>query len=79
MMDRRTTMATTKQPQCPNCGSRRTAIIIWGYPSREGEAMVQRGEAVYGGCFLPPPGQPMHTHACKACHHGFTFTIQRSS
>lgn len=62
---------TTNKPACPKCGSQRTAIIIGGYPTPEAEEMVQRGEAVHGGC-MPWVGEgPSPTHRCKDCDAEF--------
>jgi ribosomal protein L37AE/L43A len=55
-------------PACPNCASTDVVAIIYGAPSPEGFAMVQRGERELGGCTLTPDA-PMW--ACKACHERF--------
>lgn len=52
--------------KCPECGSSRTARIVYGYPSPELIEQASRGEVVLGGCVIWPE-QPVR--ACLACGH----------
>ena len=38
--------------QCPECGSREVAEILYGLPTREAAAAADRGEIALGGCFF---------------------------
>lgn len=55
-----------KKP-CPRCDSANTVLIINGYPTQEAEEMVQRGEAVHGGCIGNPAERP--NRFCRACKY----------
>lgn len=64
---------------CPHCGSRNTAPILWGYPSAEGMAAANRGEAVLGGCVV---GMDDPDFGCHNCGGSFwkdrRFQVERS-
>ena len=55
-------------PTCPSCQSTNVVAIMYGLPSPEGFAKVQRGERELGGCCLSAD-DPMWV--CKACHERF--------
>lgn len=50
---------------CPVC-AKPGIPMVYGDPSPELMAHVQRGEAVLGGCNISPAGNDPH-HACKGC------------
>jgi hypothetical protein len=43
-----------KPPECPSCGSKKVAQILWGYPafSRKLEKNLKEGKIVLGGCIV---------------------------
>jgi hypothetical protein len=51
---------------CPSCGSARVLPIVFGEPNAEGQARIDRGEAVMGGCMLAGDGSDP-AFACQAC------------
>ncbi|WMJ23706.1 hypothetical protein RBG61_03295 [Paludicola sp. MB14-C6] len=52
---------------CPRCGSRNTAIIIWGEPvfSKELEQQLNNNEVVLGGCCITEVDPTHHCNQCK--------------
>jgi hypothetical protein len=60
---------TTKTaPPCPVCGDTAVVPIIYGLPTSEAFAMVERGEAALGGCVI---SREAPRWRCKACHMEF--------
>jgi len=49
---------------CPSCHEAQMVPVLSGFLSPEGVAMIERGEAVAGDCYVPAP-----THYCRACEH----------
>jgi len=57
-----------QHPQCPDCGSRNSVPIVYGYPNEETLNASHRGEIVLGGTIvrgMKPESQ------CKDCMHRF--------
>ena len=57
---------------CPECGKTDCLPIIWGCkPSDEGAKLIERGEAVLGGCdfFGATYCGTVMNRECQACGH----------
>lgn len=52
---------------CPRCQSTQTAVVLRGMIGRT-IALAAATPRVK----LLPPGQPNHSHCCRACGHGFS-------
>lgn len=60
-------MTELRRPEkCPECGGTRFVRIIRGRPSAGGWAMIDRGEAIMGGCFVSLGMPDWH---CQTCSH----------
>jgi ribosomal protein L37AE/L43A len=60
-------MTELRRPEkCPACGATSFVRIIRGRPTPEAWDMIERGEAVPGGCFVFPQ---MPDWRCKSCQH----------
>jgi hypothetical protein len=60
-------MAQLRKPTaCPKCDGMSILRIMHGYPNEEGWALVQKGEATLGGCFVTEWEADWE---CQACHH----------
>ena len=55
-------------PSCPRCHSAEVTPILYGLPSAEGFAMVERGEVMLGGCVIDASSPKW---ACKSCGESF--------
>ncbi|WP_377891664.1 hypothetical protein [Alkalihalobacillus sp. R86527] len=55
---------TIKYSVCPVCGSKQSARIIYGMPTRDVLPQVERGEVLLGGGSLPTLNKEYH---CKSC------------
>ncbi len=51
---------------CPLCGSAHVLPIVYGEPSSEGQARIDRGEAVMGGCVVFGDERDC-AFACQSC------------
>ena len=53
---------------CPNCNSKKIALILWGYANfdREMEKAVENKEIVLGGCLVTDHDPKWE---CTACSH----------
>jgi len=45
-------MELRKPQNCPRCGSSKLAGILYGRPTAEGMEAVDRGELIFGSCFI---------------------------
>ena len=54
--------------KCPNCGSNKTAEIIYGMATYEMSLQEQKGEIKIGGCCVSENDPRWH---CFACGHEF--------
>ncbi|MDH3517320.1 MAG: hypothetical protein OEM66_00175 [Acidimicrobiia bacterium] len=52
--------------RCPNCGSKNTAPVIWGYPSGDGMRAAERGDVFLGGCMVGFDDPHYGCHDCRA-------------
>ena len=57
---------TVNYKQCPNCGSKDTLKIIYGYPSYELFLEAEAGKVKLGGCCVPIDGPD---YFCQDCKH----------
>ena len=57
---------TVNYRQCPNCGSKDTLKIIYGYPSHELFLKAEAGKVKFGGCCLSIDSPE---YFCKDCEH----------
>ena len=57
---------TVNYRQCPNCGSKDTLKIIYGYPSHELFLKAEAGKVKLGGCCLSIDSPE---YFCKDCEH----------
>jgi hypothetical protein len=55
--------------RCPQCGSKDTRRIVYGFPTDEAIAAELRGEVCMGGCLVGPQ---MPTRVCLACEAQWT-------
>ena len=55
--------------RCPECGSKNTARILWGYPLPDEKLLadLDAGRVVLGECVVPL--EPWPTHTCRDCGH----------
>jgi len=60
---------------CPACGSASVARLIFGYPSKQGKALVRRGEAVMAGCLCWGDERDPRW-ACTACGERWGAIVQ---
>jgi hypothetical protein len=58
-------------PVCPQCGSRNTVLIVYGYPGPELLEKSLVGEVELGGCMVMP-NQP--NRSCRNCLHRWRET-----
>ena len=54
-----------KPEKCPKCSEAAILRILYGQPVSEKVAMVERGEAVLGGCVIGPGEMP--DWRCRNC------------
>jgi hypothetical protein len=60
-------MTEIRRPdRCPACCDANFVRIVYGVPTPSSLAMVERGEAVLGGCFH---GLRMPDWRCNSCRH----------
>lgn len=60
-------MTERRRPErCPTCGCTRLRLILHGSPTDEAMALVRRGEATLGGCFIVPQEPDWE---CSRCRH----------
>ena len=62
---------------CPACKQRRGVDISYGMPTPETWELVERGEAVLGGCSLPLIGDP--ERQCLDCNHQWEIVRRKPS
>jgi len=56
---------TTNTPKCPECGSEKTVVIIYGIPGHGLLTNSQKGEFIIGGCKTTPEAPRYHCKRCK--------------
>jgi hypothetical protein len=54
-----------KPAECPKCHGRDIRRILYGFPTDEAFAMVDRGEAVLGGCVVFDWMPDWECHDCR--------------
>ena len=54
-----------KTPKCPECGSEKTVLILYGIPSHGLLDGSQKGEFILGGCQINPEAPRYHCKRCK--------------
>ena len=50
---------------CPACNSSDVVEFLYGLPSPEGRAMLERGERVMGGCMVSSEAPVWRCRACR--------------
>ena len=55
-----------KAPSCPECQSKDTMPVVYGFPSPEIFEAAERGDVAIGGCVIQPHNPRW---ACPACEH----------
>jgi len=55
----------TNAPKCPECGSEKTVLIIYGIPGYGLFENSQKGEFILGGCEVCPDAPRYHCKICK--------------
>ncbi|MCA0989293.1 hypothetical protein [Guptibacillus algicola] len=58
---------------CLDCGSNKSAKIIYGMPTHEVKPKVERGDIILGGCSLP---ETHKDYQCKSC--GFEWSKEEA-
>lgn len=60
-------MLELRRPErCPECGEASFVRVLHGYPAPEARAMIERGDAVSGGCFI---ALNLPDWRCRNCEH----------
>jgi ribosomal protein L37AE/L43A len=59
-------LSLQRPASCPECGNPEVIRIIYGKPTVESMAKVERGEATLGGCFIEPW---LPDWQCGMCRH----------
>ena len=55
-----------KPGKCPNCGSHKTVLILYGYPTEGALGEAQQGKIELGGCVITGNDPKEH---CTECNH----------
>lgn len=59
-------MSTPENEPCPECGSKKTRPIVYGYPLESTMKAAQEGLVELGGCLVWGDDPDMH---CPDCRH----------
>ncbi|KYC49578.1 MAG: hypothetical protein AMQ74_01406 [Candidatus Methanofastidiosum methylothiophilum] len=54
-----------KSPNCPECGSEKTVVIIYGIPGQGLLTNSKKSEFIIGGCEKSPDAPIYHCKRCK--------------
>lgn len=55
----------TEQKQCPKCGSKHVASILYGLPTSAAMKQATTGEVILGGCVIGMSSPQFHCHDCE--------------